>query len=251
MKKSFGVICCELLEDELTYLLNQDEDINKALILETDGVNEIERKLEIDIEWIKPEELPVKPEEGTVLIVMLSMGLHENPDTLRRKVKKWIEKASETVEDVLLFYGLCGNALNNLEELYGDVDANIDILRDSTGTVDDCISLALGGTDKYIEFIKKESGVFFLTPMWADNWREMLLKCNIIRDLDQIDMAKIVLDHAGYQYVVKIDTSLRDNNGFHEQVEEFSETFDLDIMETETPECQELLKNNYRRFKNS
>ncbi|WGI16702.1 DUF1638 domain-containing protein [Methanonatronarchaeum sp. AMET-Sl] len=251
MKVPYGVVCCELLEDELAYLLNKDGDVEKVFIILDDAGNSIIDKLEMEVKELNPSSLPIGVKEGEVVVVMMSMALHEEPDELKKEVKNWVDTLSSSIDDVFLFYGLCGNALQEIEEIEKTIDGNVDILKDSTGTVDDCISLALGGTDKYMEYIKKDPATFFLTPKWADNWRDMFIKCRLVRSLDNIELAKKVFENAGYNKVLKIDTEINKTSNFDKKVKEFSEIFELDIDETKTPDCQKLLSENYSRFKNN
>ncbi|OUJ18551.1 hypothetical protein AMET1_1470 [Methanonatronarchaeum thermophilum] len=249
MQAPYGVVCCELLEDELAYILNRDSEIQKTYLILDESGDSIIDKLEIDYESISFSSLPTEIKDGEVIVVMMSMALHEEPENLKKEVKNWVGRLSQFVDDVFLFYGLCGNALKKIDEIDKEVEGTLDILRDSTGIVDDCICLALGGTDKYVQYIKKDPATFFLTPMWADNWRDMFIKCKLVRDLDNIELAKKVFENAGYNKVLKIDTGIIFSDGFDEKVREFSKTFELDIEKTTTNKGQELLVENYSRFK--
>ncbi len=101
--------------------------------------------------------------------------------------------------------------------------------------VDDCIGAVLGGRSRYLEVLKscKGIGTFFLTPMWAANWREMIRTAGLSQDPDDITMSKLVFDCVGYKRVARINTGLTYEKEFEDRVREFSTLFDFEVTDLE------------------
>jgi hypothetical protein len=126
--------------------------------------------------------------------------------------------------------------LGKIEEDFKGLDCKICILREENGEiVDDCIGAVLGGWGRYLEVLKscKGAGTFFLTPMWAANWREMLRTAGLSKDPNDIRMSKFIFDYAGYRRVARINTGLSYEKDFDACVREFSSLFDFEIIELE------------------
>jgi hypothetical protein len=132
-----------------------------------------------------------------------------------------------------LFYGLCAT-LGKVEKEMSKCSCPVYILKEGNGEiVDDCIGAVLGGRAAYLDKLKSFKGVgtFFMTPMWAANWKEMIRSAGITNDPDNTKMAKYVFDYAGYKKVAKLKTGLNYELGFDSMVEEFAKTFDFEIIE--------------------
>lgn len=147
---------------------------------------------------IKDEVNKVIEEEGIDYpVIWIESGLHNFPDKLREKLQEQINKISN-VENIILAYGYCGNALLGV---YSD-NAKLIIPR-----VDDCISLLLGSYQKR-EALSNELGSYFLTRGWIENEQNIIKEYE--RSLDrygeeQADrVMKIMLEH--YKRLILIDT---------------------------------------------
>jgi len=118
--------------------------------------------------------------------------------------------------------------------------------------VDDCIAAVLGGTNGYLRLLKRYPGVFYLTPAWAENWRDLINKMELTRGTEAGDFStlKWMFDLAGYKLALKIDTGLGDGENFDQRVEEFLVTFNFERRELEkefvTLEC---VDRSYERAK--
>ncbi len=94
--------------------------------------------------------------------IWIESGLHMNPESLRNRLQAEIDHISN-VDQLLLAFGFCGNALLGL------------ISRDSRlifPRVDDCITLMLGSSQRRCD-ICAESGTYFLTKGWLDYERNI------------------------------------------------------------------------------
>ncbi len=229
-----GIVGCPILEDEIVHSILRDIEIANVLVIENDDSGNLLRKLrKIDtranVLSIKESELDSLPTEGfNLLILMKSMALHEEPQTLRREVAKAVDIIGPRCRSIMLFYGLCGNAFKHLSEIEAETKSKLTLLTDEQGRpVDDCIAAVLGGTDGYYRLLKRYPGVFYLTPAWAENWRELIFKMELTRGMDKGDLSilKWMFDTAGYKKALTLDTGLGDHEAFEEKVEDFVKEF--------------------------
>lgn len=254
-----GIIGCPILEDEIAYAVDRDKSIRKVIVVRSEDSANLVRKLNIlkehpPIELIEPEGIgSVEANEFTLLVLMKPMALHEDPKVLRTEVAKTVSEMAGVSRSILLFYGLCGNAFKDVGPLVEEVKRPITVLSDRNDRpVDDCIAAVLGGTDGYLRLLKRYPGVFYLTPAWAENWRELMTKMEITKgvDKDDISTVKWMFELAGYKLALKIPTGLGDQELFDRKVDEFIEVFDFKRGELEkehvTLEC---VDRSYERAK--
>lgn len=228
-----GIIGCKLFEDELAYLFSRDEGLEHLLIVENEESKGLLRKLMVKehrftIDTIDEGSIPSLDVPGgfSIFLWIKPMALHQKPEKLREDIADSIRMVQDRCGVILLFYGLCGNAFKRMDTMTEDISVPVIILRDHRGEViDDCIGAVLGGTTEYYEQLKKSSGTFFLTPMWAENWRELFHKVQILTDPNDIVGAKYVFDCVGYKNVIKLDTGLGNKEKFDQQIDEFATLF--------------------------
>jgi hypothetical protein len=221
------------------HLIENDPDIEEVIVVENEDCGGIMRKMTeagLAYKVLPPEEIPEKSAEKnkglTLIVYMLELALHAIPENLKKTVYSKVELMAPCSDGVLLFYGLCGNVLGKIEEDFKDLDCSVCILKEENGEiVDDCIGAVLGGRGRYLEVLKSCRGVgtFFLTPMWAVNWREMVRTAGLSRNPDDITMSKFVFDYAGYKRVARVNTGLYYEKGFDACVKEFSALFEFEI----------------------
>ncbi|MDD1746889.1 MAG: DUF1638 domain-containing protein [Methanomassiliicoccales archaeon] len=251
-----GLIGCRLFEDEVVHVISGDQDVDQVVVVDDDESKAFQNKLKAasPVRIIKVKEDSISqlsfPSGYTVLVWLKPMALHQKPEKLREDIVGTLSRVGEKCDSVLLFYGLCGNAFRHFEKDAGSSPVPVVILRDAKGQiVDDCIGCVLGGTDEYLDQLKKSSGTFFLTPMWAANWRELFNKVQILADPNDIQGAKYVFKCVGYKKVVKMDTGLGDEEEFDRQVDEFSQLFEF---EKGTVKCTlDVVEQSYLKAKTS
>ncbi len=95
-------------------------------------------------------------------VLWMDAGLHRDPDILKKRLQEELDRI-DNVEQIILAYGYCGNALIGLK-------ANK--FRMIFPRADDCITLILGSCDKRRE-ISREMATYFLTKGWLDSERNM------------------------------------------------------------------------------
>lgn len=259
-KGYLGIVGCPILEDEIVHSVLRDVDIANVLVIENDDSQDLLQKLmkagaKAKVSSIKESELETLAQDGfNLLILMKSMALHEDPLILRREVAKAVELIGPICRSIMLFYGLCGNAFKNLPEIEAETKHQLTLLTDEQGRpVDDCIAAVLGGTDGYYRLLKRYPGVFYLTPAWAENWRELIFKMELTRGVDKGDlsMLKWLFETAGYKKALTLDTGLGDREVFEEKVEDFVKEFHFERASLEKEFITlEAVERSYDRAKN-
>ncbi|WP_445475305.1 DUF1638 domain-containing protein [Methanococcoides methylutens] len=227
-----------MFEDELVHIFEEEGENTRLLLIENENIEGIEKKLtelSIKYEKISVEDVASKlgdTDEFVVVLNILEFALDADPSILKDKVYMTIEEMGDLFDGILVFYGLCGNVLGSIESDFADLGIPVRILKDEQGNiVDDCICAAFGDRSAYVEAMMGEErgeGTYFLTPMQAANWREMLVLAKLTPDPDDIEMTKTVFDYSGYKNVGKVDTGLHYEKEFDETVDEFASLFDFE-----------------------
>lgn len=93
-------------------------------------------------------------------LVLLPFGLHNEPDELRRRLQKEIDRTSDAVyEYIVLAYGLCSRGTADL------------VARDTPIVIPrahDCITLLLGSRQRYDEEFVRHPGTYYYSPGWVE-----------------------------------------------------------------------------------
>jgi len=94
-------------------------------------------------------------------IEYLEMGLHDQPNELRRQVQAVITRleADPVVDTIVLAYGLCGNGLLGIE-----AGGRCPLI---LPRAHDCISILLGGIEPHSAILKENPGTYFYSPGWV------------------------------------------------------------------------------------
>jgi hypothetical protein len=232
-------IACRMFEDEIVHIAEIDDSIKSLLVVDSADSGGLADKLDdagCAYTLVSGNRLSDHlQEDGLILVVeMLELALHAKPEHLKEVVYDKAREMSEFSDGILLFYGLCGNVLGKVDTELAELPCPVRILKEDNGDViDDCIGAVLGGRAAYLEKLKSFHGVgtFFMTPMWAAHWREMLVSAGMTPNPDDIKLSKFVFDYAGYKNVAKMDTGLHYEKNFEPMVEEFASLFDFDIID--------------------
>lgn len=233
--RMMGVIGCQMFEDELIHLVSRDKEIETLFVIRSDDARGLLEKLERH-----PPQCPVElvevgdvaslrlPEGFSLLLWIKPMALHSKPEKLNQEVVDSIVLLEKSCGSLLLFYGLCGNAFRKFERTVEPFSIPVVILRDGKSEiVDDCIGTVLGGTEEYYQMLKRSSGTFFLTPMWAEHWRELFHKVQILPDPNDVEGARYIFQNVGYKKVMKLDTGLGEQERFERNIDEFASIFEF------------------------
>ncbi len=229
-----SIIACDMLEDELAYLLSHDSELVQLILVDNNNHLGLQRKLKslgcfhalIPLDRV-PEILEKKHKtKVTVVANMLKMGLHIDVELLRTEVYRNISEMSRFSDRILIFYGTCGHSLVSIEKDFGNLGCQLYFLKNDKGEiVEDCISAALGGNDAYAKAMSEGEGMYFLTPMWASGWGEFPKE--MFTELSEHDKKYI----RRYRRVAKINTGLSYEPDFDENVRDFARFFNLKIVE--------------------
>ncbi len=236
-----------MLEDELTSILADDDDVQQLVIVDSAEQQELARKLRsqnrpfitADFEGVsnlvtkhrqraRPDGHPTK-ERGVlrqvfrkqrvdalvVVVHVLRLGLHVDSALLKQEVYRQIERMAAFSDGIFVLYGVC-DALRTLEHDFNGGVCPLFFLADDDGAkVEDCIALALGGNEKYANVLTNDTDiVLFLTPMWAAHWRDL-------------DEGFALMKHVRFKKVAKVDTALSYEPDFDANVNECAKRFDL------------------------
>lgn len=278
-----SIIACGMLKDELAHVLSQDGELQQLILVENRESQGFFRELRAGNclpRTVPLDRVPLLLNSGheagfgnimkplllfsffnkmhekmkrkaarkvTVVVNLLRLGLHTDLELLRSEVYENIREMAPFSDGILLFYGTCGHALGKLEEDFAELGCPLYFLKDPAGeTVEDCISLALGGNEAYAGAMLASQGVgtIYLTPMWASNWNQMENEGNGSPDLN-----RKYLKNSHYGRVVKINTGLSCGLDFHKNVREFAKVYAMEIEEMKGN--MELAEHSYQNAKSS
>ncbi len=244
-KGTLGMVVCPILEDELVHNLSTDSDVKTVLVLDNDYCESVKEKLSkagipfetMDQATFLDVGAPLPGDCYNVVIYMMDMGLHEEPEDLGEAVRESLLTFQRHVDAIMLYYGLCGQGLKGIEEWGSEnLSVPITIMKGPDGKVcDDCIAIPVGGTDNYLKLLRKYPGVMYLTPCIACNFDEFLNSMELFRGIEESDddMFRMLLEMADYKHALKIQTGLGDQKRFQEKAEEFCERYNLSLLEPE------------------
>jgi hypothetical protein len=258
-----SIVACRMLEDELVHVLSKDRELQQLIVVENRESLGFLRKLRsrnctsrtafLDRVpmLLKSRSSPQSTsdfrvstgllscfplfkklcrkrnhrQEVSVVVNMLSLGLHTDLEILKAEVYRNIREMASFSDRILVFYGTCGRALGKLEEDLSDLKCPLFFLKDKNGeTIEDCISLALGGNEAYARAMTefRGMGTIYLTPMWASSWKQL--------EKGSRDFNKHYLKNPIYCQAAKIDSGVINDPDFHLNVKEFACTFGMKVV---------------------
>lgn len=191
-----GIIVCQVLEKELMHLLRQREDIER-IYLERSVENmrfaslldDPRAKVVNDADF-----LPVRCSGTEVLVDVLPAALHTDVDELEYRCNEQVDAMKQNTSAILLFMGLCGNALKNVVVRE---DVPLVTIEDDGLVVDDCI-VALLGRERYMEELRR-TGSFFLSNGWVTHWDRIVRK--VERDMESFNMVLRLDDYRRTRFI--------------------------------------------------
>lgn len=252
-----GIVGCRIFEDEIVHVLANDPDIDSVYLIENEENKGIMRKLEA--EGFEPVVMPFykikadlkRSNEFSVIVQLQEMGLHMDPIRLKSKTYTNVDLMSRLVDGILLFYGSCGRAFSRMQRDFANTGCPIKMLQDRgtgelTEPLEDCIAAALGGNSRYREILKSHSDTFFLTPMWAVNWKTAFRVGDEL--FSGFEFTPEYLRKLGYRKVARINTKLSCEPDFEKKIEEFACNFGFEVIELEG--STEIVKKSYNQMRN-
>jgi hypothetical protein len=242
---TMSIISCKIMQDEIVWILENDSSIDEIIVVDNENVREFLEKLDkvnLQYQVLSLEDISSLPEiksecKYTVLINLMELGLHRSPKELKIKVYETIRTFTPFSSGILLFYGLCGNVLGDVEKdfEYSSISCTIRILKDKDHRiVDDCIGATVGGVKNYLRILKSvsDAGTYLFTPMYSKGWRELIQLDKLNKDpAKALKLMKKTHEIIGYKRVAKINTGLEYTENFDASIQEFAELFDFEILE--------------------
>ncbi len=162
-----------------------------------------------------------------LVVKIMELGLHRDHHLLRNGVEQQIIDMARFSDGIFLFYGLCGNALKDIEKVAEGLECELYIPTDKDGQiVDDCVSIAVGGNKIYDDLFKKcrGTGTLFFTPMWAAKWD---LAGDGTQDMLGKNCNSFFTEKIGR--IVQVDTGLNFEKDFHENISSVSKHFNAKV----------------------
>jgi hypothetical protein len=227
-----GIIMCKIFEHEMLHMLQGDPSVRGIFVVKSKETERFEGLLSgsgLKYESGTLAELgPRQDGEGVdVVIEVLELGLHIYKDKIKSTVLALAKELQPHVDSILLMYGLCGNALVDIEESVSKENLRAIIPKDNEGyIIDDCIGVLLGGKRSYWNELRKESGTWFSTSGWSLYGLDILQ-----RDLGSksMEMTKyIIKEISHYKRVLIVETGVEDAD-FHKRSEDFAKAMDLRV----------------------
>lgn len=222
-----GILTCEILELEFAHLLANDQKIAGVTVVEDAYSQGFIQALEsngldiIKIPLIKGF-TPSYPQQLEVLVRVLELALHNRKKFLQDGLIKAAREMGRHVDAIVLGYGLCGNALQEPEELLSDAGVPIFIPMDQDHPVDDCVGLIIGGRECYYQEQCRVAGTFFMIPGWTRHWKRVFEKEH--GNLD-VEFAKRLFGMSKYERSLLIPNPVLSVEEMEKNIEEFNELF--------------------------
>jgi len=264
---TMSIISCKIMQDEIIWILENDSSIDEIIIVDNENIREFVEKLDkVNLQYkvLSLEDISSLPEiksecnKYTVLINLMELGLHRSPKELKIKVYKTIKILAPFSSGILLFYGLCGNVLGDVEKDFekdfglSSISCPVRILKDKDHRiVDDCIGATVGGVNNYLKILKSvsDAGTYLFTPMYSKGWKEILDLNKLNKDpVKALKLMKKTHEMIGYKRVAKINTGLKYTENFDSSIQEFANLFDFEILEFDDGN-QEIFKDCYNELK--
>lgn len=277
-----SILACEMLEDELVYVLSKDLEIKHLFVVENRNSFRFIQKLKSenlrpfvfsservysvvsesnrsspDIFMRMFSKIPVfrqicdflnrkKQQELTVVVNLLRKDLHSDIDNLQSEVYLNAREMSQMSDGILLFYGKCGYTSEKVQEDLQRLNCPVYFLRDDKrNIVDDCVSIALGGNEIYTQTMLIGNGrAIYATPMWLSSMNEKDYKSTV-----SYQKVRKYLSSPMYSLLFKINNQNSKDNNFHRNVSEFAKIFDMEIIDIDG--TMNIAINSYMEAKTS
>jgi len=253
--KRIGILLCEVFEEEIFYLLKKNEIFDRIIIVDNESSKYFQKMLE---ENFNPEKIKVARELCSprflkreypleILLYILPFYLHTSPQEIKNQIVNASKEIEKHIDKLVLFYGLCGNSLSDIENLLRSNRIKVPVailLDEKKEIVDDCICALLGSREEYANELYKEGGTWFMTIGWSRHWdkiakeraemlgqeyMEELAKKLGIEKLDGLENLKLIFDQTKYKRLLALELGFEDITEYKTKCEDFSSCLNLDL----------------------
>ncbi len=235
--KRIGLLVCQIFEEDLLEIIESYPKIDKLLIYDNEASKEFQNIVNKNL---SPNEFKIVRElcstkflkrenKIELLLYLLPLALHVDPKLIKKEVALAAKELEKHVDYLVLFFGLCGNSLGDVEALMKEnrIEVPVSILKDRDGEiVDDCVCALIGSRKRYIETLNEQPGTWFMTYGWAKYWKELSYETVGTFDIDKM---KLVFDRAGYKRTLALDFDFGDKELYRERCQEFEKIFNLPL----------------------
>ena len=227
-----GVVTCQILELEFAHILSSDPEVSEIWVMDDEFSQELTQTLEahhnIPVHRMKPESVleTDNTTRGVVMVRVMEVGLHSNISVLKQEVTKAVREIGSKAGAVLLGYGLCGNAFDNLNALFKEIPVPVLLPMDKDGPVDDCVGLIIGGRENYYAEQCRCAGTMFMNAGFSRYWKKILpfdVPSKLAHKKD--DILKRLM--GSYTRSLLLPTVVMGEDALRENTREFSRHFGL------------------------
>ena len=123
--KRLGIILCEVFEEEMLHILKKNQLFDKIIVVDNESSKYFQRALEVNF---NPEKIKVARELCStrflkrecpleIILYILPFYLHTSPQEIKNQLVNASREIEKHIDKLVLFYGLCGNSLSDIENL--------------------------------------------------------------------------------------------------------------------------------------
>ena len=164
------------------------------------------------------EMLPFMPPRMSYEV--LDFGLHTDPKSLKTALQNVINSSAPDIENILLGYGLCSQAVLGLRS----GSRTLIIPR-----VDDCIAIFLGSAAEYQKQYSIVPGTYYLTKGWIESGETPFSEYDILAKRYSEQIARRIINKIlkNYTRLALINTGNNELEYYREHARSMAERFNL------------------------
>lgn len=246
---TLGVIICPMLEDDLMYGLVSDKEEKSLYVVDNEHCDSFKKKLEkkgMKYTLVQEKDLingDVPMSGYSIVMKFNDLALHAEPKDLMKFVQDEVADMQPYVDAVAVYYGLCGNYGWDITKWAQEKGYKpTEVIRDHTGRVcDDCVGISVDGGENYLNLEKTYTGMFYVIPAIAHNWKPFLAAGDTAKHLKEMDpeilemmgitdegsYIKWLFSVCGYKNILKMDTGLSDSKEFDKEFADLAKMMNL------------------------
>lgn len=257
---TLGLVICPMLDDNLVYSLSKDSEDKDLIVVMNEYNGSLRRKLDAKgikyrMEYwktISSKQAEIDKDRFTIIAYCISLGLHSTPAKLKTTVEELTAEIQPYVDAVGFYLGTCGNYDWNIPQWCAGMGYKPSTMFcDHNGELcHDCVGVNIAGGPRYLEMQKKYPGHFYLFPAMAANYDDFM-------NADQADALateasltdemreelgiepgrdgymRWLFRIGGYEYILKLDTHLMDEEEFDKDIAKIAERTRLKVKDAE------------------
>ncbi|HEY3362852.1 MAG TPA: DUF1638 domain-containing protein, partial [Methanosarcina sp.] len=280
-----SIIACEMLQDELAYVLSEDHDLNQLIVVENRQSFRFVQKLKsrncqprlfpldrvpiflkeannsVSLNLLRillkfpffkkiPHNIRGKSKEKSrekpiVVVNTLKLGLHVDCELLRSEIYQNIRKMATFSDGILIFYGNCGHSLRNTAADFKDLPCSLYFLKDEKGEIVDDCISVALGGNDNYAEVMQSGNGIGMIYL-TPMWASSWKEMKMESNDTSDCNESFMKKH--YRNVVKINNEISTGSEFDKNVLNYARTFDMGIVEMEG--SMEIASKSYLNAKN-